>query len=192
MLPSPGLSGSRPDRLAKAALLAVFALLVTITWQKWGSLFVDCGREMFIPSAIAQGKQLYFDLWYPYGPLVPYWHAILFRIFGAHLEILYAAGLAIIATLTLVLYSLSRLFLPVSWSFLSSFTFLGVALQLSIFNYALPYSYPGAYSVLLIVTLVRLLAKDPFASSPKRMALCGLLTGALMLTKSEFGVAALA
>jgi hypothetical protein len=174
MLPSPVLSPAlrrinwESDRLAKAALLAVFTLLVTITWQKWGSLFVDCGREMFIPSAIAQGKRLYFDLWYPYGPLVPYWHAILFRIFGAHLEILYAAGLTIIATLTLVLYSLSRLFLPVSWSFLSSFTFLGVALQLSIFNYALPYSYPGAYSVLMIVTLVRLLAKDPFASSPKR------------------------
>ena len=68
---------------------------------------------------------------------------------------LYAAGLTIVATLTLVLYSLSRLFLPVSWSFVSSFTFLGVALQLSIFNYALPYSYPGAYSVLLIVLRAR-------------------------------------
>ncbi|HEV8147130.1 MAG TPA: hypothetical protein VGP79_12150 [Bryobacteraceae bacterium] len=198
MLPSPGLSASSrwpswdPDRIAKAALLAVFALLVAITWQKWGSLFVDCGREMFIPSAIAQGKRLYFDLWYPYGPLVPYWHSILFRIFGAHLEILYASGLTIVATLSLVLYSLSRIFLPVSWSFVSSFTFLGVALQLSIFNYALPYSYPGAYSVLLIVTLVRLLAIDPFAISPGRLALCGLLAGATMLTKSEFGVAALA
>jgi hypothetical protein len=41
------------------------AFLSVLTWKRWGSLLIDCGREMYIPAALSQGKRLYFDLWYP-------------------------------------------------------------------------------------------------------------------------------
>jgi hypothetical protein len=51
-----------------------------------GELSIDCGREMYDPSALASGKTLYVDVWYPYTPAAPYLNALLFRLFGIRLE----------------------------------------------------------------------------------------------------------
>jgi hypothetical protein len=77
-----------PDHVARTTLLFVLIALCVLTWRKWGYLPVDSGREMYVPAAISEGKRLYFDLWYIYGPLIPYWHAALFRLFGIHLDVL--------------------------------------------------------------------------------------------------------
>jgi hypothetical protein len=39
-----------------------------------------------------QGKTLYRDLWYPYGPLAPYLNSVLYRFAGVDLAVLYWAG----------------------------------------------------------------------------------------------------
>jgi hypothetical protein len=178
------------DLIARGVLILVLVLICGITWEKWGNLTIDCGREMYIPAAISQGKRLYFDLWYPYGPLIPYWNAFLFRIFGIHLSVLYATGIAIVAIITLTLYSLSRTFLPIWLSFTVGFAFLVRAFHHDIFNYVLPYSYPAAYGAMFSTVLLWLLVQDCFEERRWRILAAGWVAGLTLLTKIEFGLSA--
>jgi hypothetical protein len=178
------------DRIARGVLLLVMVLICGITWEKWGNLSIDCGREMYIPAAISQGKRLYFDLWYPYGPLIPYWNAFLFRIFGIHLWVLYSTGIAIVTIITFTLYSLSRTFLPTWLSFTAGFAFLVRAFHHDIFNYVLPYSYPAAYSAMFSTVLLWLLVQDCFEERGWRIWAAGWIACLTLLTKIEFGLSA--
>lgn len=182
--------GAASDRAAKGLLLVIIAVICGITWRKWGSLIVDCGREMYIPAILSQGKRLYFDAWYPYGPLIPYWHALLFRILGVHLWILQTMGIGIVVLTTLMTYSLSRKFLPVSLAFAAGFAVVIQAFQLSLFNYVQPYSWPAVYGVLLFVALVWLLVNDSLAHKPWLILAAGSLAGLEAINKIEFGAAA--
>lgn len=189
--PREPLAASRnQDRRAQGALLMIAAAICAITWRKWGLITIDCGREMYVPAALSEGKRLYFDAWYPYGPLIPYWHALLFRLFGIHLWILQTAGIAIVGVMTLVTYSISRMFLPVALSFAAGFAFIVQAFQLHPFNYVQPYSYPAAYAAMMFVILALLLVKDCFDDKPWTMFVAGSIAGLEALTKIEFGMAA--
>jgi hypothetical protein len=141
---------------------------------------------MYVPAAISEGKRLYFDLTYPYGPLIPYWHAALFRVFGIHLGVLIGAGVSVVGILTLLLYSVSRVFLPVWLTFAVVFAFLLQAFQVDLFNYILPYSYPAAYGSMFSVLMLWLLLRE---HKDRYTMAAGFLAGLMMLTKLEFGVA---
>jgi hypothetical protein len=155
-------------------------VLCSLTWRKWGYLPIDSGREMYVPAAIGAGQRLYFDLTYPYGPLIPYWHAALFRLFGVHLGVLIGAGVSVAGIIPLLLYSVSRVFLPVWLSFAAVFAFLLQAFQVDLFNYILPYSYPAVYGSMFSVLLLWLLLRRYTILS---MLLAGFVAGLMMLTK---------
>ena len=38
------------------ALCCLWLSLVTFGWARWGSVTVDCGRELYVPAALAEGK----------------------------------------------------------------------------------------------------------------------------------------
>ncbi|HWZ85641.1 MAG TPA: hypothetical protein VN032_05530, partial [Thermoanaerobaculia bacterium] len=50
----------------------VFAFLTLVSWQRWIEPWVDAGRELMVPSRVAQGERLYRDVRFYYGPLAPY------------------------------------------------------------------------------------------------------------------------
>ena len=174
------------DQVARIGLLLVLIALCALTRRKWGYLPIDSGREMYVPAAMSEGKRLYFDLTYPYGPLIPYWHAALFRLFGIHLGVLIGAGVSLVGIITLLLYSVSRAFLPVWLSFAAVFAFLLQAFQVDLFNYILPYSYPAAYGSMFAVLMLWLLLRE---HEDRYTMTAGFLAGLMMLTKLEFGVA---
>jgi 4-amino-4-deoxy-L-arabinose transferase-like glycosyltransferase len=88
----------RPEPWDRNAIVGLVSLVLLwaarfyTTWATWGYLPVDTGREMYVPAMLAQGKMLYRDIWYGYAPLGPYVNALLFRVFGIHLNVLYWAG----------------------------------------------------------------------------------------------------
>jgi hypothetical protein len=53
-------------------LIAIWAACLHATWGAWGSLTVDSGREMYVSAVLAQGKLLYRDVWYNFGPAAPF------------------------------------------------------------------------------------------------------------------------
>jgi len=74
------------------ALIIIWAASLYSTWATWGSLTVDCGREMYNAAVLSEGKMLYRDVWFLNGPAAPYLNSFLFRLFGVHLNVLYWAG----------------------------------------------------------------------------------------------------
>ena len=76
------------DRAWLAILAACLALNLAASWQRWANPVVDVGREMNQPLRLAAGEVLYSDVRHIYGPLSPWLHAILFRIFNPSLNVL--------------------------------------------------------------------------------------------------------
>ena len=78
--------------VALLLLIVLWAVKLYTTWGAWGNLTIDSGHEMYVPAMLAEGKQLYRDVWFTYGPAAPYFTSYLFRLFGAQLNVLYWAG----------------------------------------------------------------------------------------------------
>ena len=62
--------------------------MTAISWQKWQDLIVDFGQQAYVPWQLAEGQVLYRDIFYIYGPLSAYTHALLFKIFGSGILVL--------------------------------------------------------------------------------------------------------
>ena len=78
----------------KAFLLItiIYSALLYVFWGHMGDLLIDCGREPFLSEEVLKGKLLFKDHIIFFGPLAYYIQALLFKIFGIHLNVLYAAG----------------------------------------------------------------------------------------------------
>jgi len=179
----------RGEWIARLAILAVFAVLTIYTWAHWGDVDVDSGREMYVPAALARGKVLYRDLWYPYGPLAPYLLAGLFRWFGASLYTLYAFGLTTTLGFALLLFEVSRRFLPPAPAFLVSFCALMQGLQADIFDYVVPYSYSATVGSLIGMACLYFVLRSLFAVSRLSLFTAGWCAGLALMCKPEFGFA---
>ena len=142
-----------PRWLPVVLLALAFAHNAALSWRKWGDLYVDVGRELELPSQILAGRLLYGDLRFYYGPLGPYVNALLYRLFGVHLDVLVGAGLVSAALMTVVLYRLARQFVdrPMATVTAGGFLYLCAFAHLtppSIFNFVLPYTYSATYGML--------------------------------------------
>jgi hypothetical protein len=172
----------------------IYLLLVVISWKRWANPIVDCGREMYVPWQISEGKMLYRDLFWMYGPLVPYWHALLFKLFGVHLNVLYAVGLMLTATQTALIFVIARRVLSESLALLAGALFLcQFAFRPSLGNLVFPYSFNAAYACALNLTALWLVLRQREQRSETLLLFCaGICVGLSLLCKQEIGLAALA
>lgn len=175
--------------MARLGIVFTFLALASYTWAHWGDLRIDCGREVYVPAAILNGKMLYRDLWYPYGPLVPYGQAALFRLFGVHLNVLYLCGLSITISFAMLLYALGRRFLPPAGAFLVAFCFLMQGFGPGIFNYIFPYSYAAMMGALLGLACLYFLVRHILNEPGPNLSVAGFGAGLALLCKQEFGIA---
>jgi len=131
--------------VAFLTLILFWAYRMYSTWATWGNLSIDTGREMYVPSVLAQGKMLYRDVWFLYGPAAPYFNSYLFRIFGLRLEVLYWAGsISALACAALLFLSGKELY---SWmaGWTAGAVVLVQAFQPGLFCFPLPYSFSSVY-----------------------------------------------
>ena len=170
-------------------LVAFWGWRFYATWATWGSLSIDSGREMYVPAVLAEGKMLYRDVWYLYGPAGPYINSFLFRIFGVHLNVLFWAGALAALGCALLIYSVGLRFSSwiVGWTAAAIMLF--EAFESGIFNYPLPYSFASVYGSL--AACIFLWCALPAADSEGAgwvLAAASAAAGAL-LCKLEFGAA---
>jgi hypothetical protein len=134
------------------AIAAAFTHALGASWRKWGDLIVDTGRELDLPRRLAEGQLLYRDARFYYGPLAPYVNALLYRVFGVHLDVLVWAGIASAALMCVALYRLGRSFMGpvgsaavvIAFIYLCAFAHLFVG---AIFNFVLPYTFAATYGM---------------------------------------------
>ena len=158
-------------------------------WARWGSVTVDSGREIYVAAALAQGKMLYRDVWYPYSPGAPYLNAFLFRIFGIHTTVAYLAGglAALAVALTLFRCGLYLISLPVALAV--AYVALIQSFRPGIFNYPLPYSYAAVYGSVTGCLFLLYAIRAAFDSTKASLFWAATWSGAALLMKLEYGVA---
>lgn len=171
------------------ALIALWAAWMYSTWPHWGNLSVDCGREMYVASELTEGKTLYRDVWYLFGPASPYFNSFLFRIFGVHLNVLYWAG-SLSALGSAILLYLVGMRLS-SW--LAGWTAAAVvviqAFHPSLFSFPLPYSFASVYGCLVSCLFLWFAVRALTSSGWAWVFGAGMASAVAMLLKPEFGIA---
>src|SRR5262245_9813446 len=137
------------------------------------------------PLRLAGGEQLYSGVRHIYGPLSPWLHAALYRVFGPSLAVLYIDG-ALTAILILALvYWLARRLMDEDAAGAAALSVMWLCVFKPAGNFILPYSYSalhGTFFGLLTLALV----------TERRFAFAGLAAGLAMIAKTEMGVVALA
>lgn len=152
------------DRLKKykadIILLAIFSLfyffVLAFMFGRYGSLMNDCGREVFVPSLILEGKVLFKEVFSMYNPLSYQINAIFYFLFGKSLYTLYYAGIVNAYIMLLGVYFCARIFVKPKFCFgliffISCFFVLEPSLCM---NYIFPYAYAFAYALTCFVYFV--------------------------------------
>ncbi len=187
--------GSKPASgawIARGFIVAVAGVMAWFTWGHWGDFQFDCGREIYVPAAILQGKLLYRDIWYMYGMLAPYVQALLYGVFGISLTVLYVFGLTLTIGSALFIFEIARQFdlgLPVS--VLPSLFFLSEAFNPFIFNFVFPYSYAATLAAFLGLACLYFVIRHALGMRAMHLGIAALFGALAVLTKQEFGFACL-
>jgi len=177
---------------ARAVIVSVAGALAWYTWGHWGDFQIDNGREIYVPAAILKGKLLFRDIWYMYGPLAPYLKALLFRIFGVHLTVLFTLGLTLTIGTALVTFEIARQFnLGLVTSMVPSLFFLVEAFYPFIRNFVFPYSYAASLASFLGMACLYFVIRHASDMGTQHLGFAAVLAGLVVLTKQEVGFACL-
>ncbi len=188
-----------PQALSWGGLIGLWAVLGATTWATWPDLDVDCGRDAYIAARLAGqlpggAVMLYRDVQYQFGPLAPYWNSFLLRIFGLHLDVFYISGLLAALGIVLASYGIARKLLTPWNAWLASAAVLVVfAFRVSLFNYVYPYTFAANYGLLWLALAlwIGIERQHPGPKAEWQLWGLGTLTGFCLLTKQEFGIAAI-
>ena len=206
---------TRIDRrdLPWVALIATtFIFGLSVSWERWGNPLVDCGREMNQPLRLARGEMLYSDVRHIYGPLSPYVNALLYKIFGPSLAVLFADGILTAMLILALVYWLSRRLMGRVPAAAATLSVMWLCAFKQAGNYILPYSYSAlhgcALGLMSLAFVVRFLERREEGGTPSDgdggtadltaasrgtamlLAVAGAATGLAILAKTEMGLAA--
>ena len=193
ILLSSASSSNVMEWIARLAIVLFACGMAWHTWGHWGDFQIDSGRELYVPAAILKGKLLFRDLWYMYGPLAPYLKALLFWIFGVHLNVLYAFGLSLAIGTALLTFEVGRGFgLGVLGSTVAPLFFLFEAFYPTLRNFIFPYSYAASLGAFLGAACLYFVMRHASSRRSFDLGAAALLGGLVVLTKQEMGVSCLA
>jgi len=184
--------------VAVAVLVLVGVVMLVVSWGRWPDVLIDFGRELYVPWQLTQGKRLYADLAYLFGPLSPSLNALWFRMFGVSLRTLVWCNLALLSLVVALLYRLLQLVGNRASAVLACVVFLTVfafahLVGIGNYNFICPYAHELTHGLLLSLTAILLLARYQQTHARWTLAAAGLTVGLVFLTKPEvFTAAALA
>lgn len=179
-----------PSTICALLGLALFWIVkVYSTWAAWGDLTIDSGHEMYVPALLAQGKLLYRDAWFMYGPVAPYFNSYLFRLFGTHLNVLYWAGSLSALGSAIFLYLSGKQLSSSLVGWTAGAVLLAEGFQPSLFCFPLPYSFAAVYGCLAGCLFLWLIVNASLTERVYWMPVLGLTAALALLLKPEFGVA---
>ncbi len=170
-------------------LFVLWAVKLYTTWGAWGNLTIDSGHELYVPAMLAQGKQLYRDVWFPFGPGAPYFSSYLFRMFGARLNVLYWAGSlsALGSAIFLYLTGMRLSYWLAGWT--AGAVLLLEAFHPSFFCFPLPYSSAAVYGCFTGCLFLWLMVSAAGSGRHLWVFFAGTTAAAALVLKPEYGLA---
>lgn len=179
----------RNDWPALLALALLFGVMLVATWQRWTHPIIDHGREMNLPLRILAGERLYIDIIYYYGPFAPHFNALLYYLFGVHLNTLHTSGMVCAVLILLMIYWLARRLLsPWEASLATALVLVTCAISGLSGNYIQPYAYAALYG--WTFALASLVCVVRYVTSRRRLWMCwaSVCIGAAVTCKPELGL----
>lgn len=130
-------------------LSVFFFVFLILYWGRFGDPVIDCGREAYIPYAMADlGKVLFKDIICIYGPVPYYLNALIVKFLGTNLNTMYLIGAFLSYIFLFGIYNLAKRFIGAGLAFIfSGIIIFCCILNTSISNYIFPYSYAIVYSL---------------------------------------------
>ena len=188
-LRSAWLGGPDPvDWIPVILLLLLWLGLAFAGWGAWVDPHIDDGRELQLPVEIASGKLLYRDVLYSYGPIVPYFHALLVMAAGPRIETFFVLGLVLSLSVSLLIYAVMRLFTVPAFAFVPATIWTIGGLRPDFYDTVVPYSYAAVHGILITLLALWLACTDIRLSTCRYLRWTSLLAGVAVLTKVEFAV----
>lgn len=110
------------------------------------------------PLRLANGEMLYSEVRHIYGPLSPYFNALLYRIFGESLNVLYGSGIIWAILILTLCYWIARQLMNPYASTAATLSVMWLCAFKQAGNYIMPYSYSALHGCALgLATLVLLI-----------------------------------
>jgi len=180
--------------IGPAVIVATGISMARWSWLKWPDAMIDYGMQLYLAWQLAEGKSLYTDITYAYGPLAPYVMALGFRFFGASLMTLVGINLAVLCLITVLLYWLmlkigSRFSATIATLiFLTVFAFAQL-LYYGNYNYVTPYETNATFGMMLCLASMVCLVRFVETRSMAAAAASSFILGCVFLTKPELFLA---
>jgi len=172
-----------------STLVLIFAVLCFVFVGHQGHLLIDCGRSAYIPELILKNKVLYKDMFVLYGPLSYQINAILYKIFGIHLNTLYFAGIANSLVVLATYYLISRKLTSAKVSWLACFLLMATSIfHYFLPNYIFPYSFSMIYALSAFLISVLLCLHYLEKANPVFLILSAFFMGFSMASKIDFSL----
>ncbi len=170
-------------------VVLTYAAMLFFSWQRWTSLIVDIGRETHLPLRILGGELLYRDVHYIYPPFAPYFNALLYAGFGAHLNTLIVIGIVFSALFTFLCYRINRKLMPPMESSIATALVIILCVFKPAGNLILPYSFAALYAAVFSLATVLFTLRYAENKNRQDLVLAGIFIGLAAITKQEFGFA---
>ena len=137
-------------------LINLLIILIFITgYGRFGNIIFDSFREAYIPEQILKGQILYKNIFNIYAPFSYLFNALLFKIFGVKLSVLYFAGLVFTLGISNFIFAISNIFFEKINSFFIVLFFICTSvLSANVFNCFFPYSYGMLYGLFFILASI--------------------------------------
>ena len=181
--------GDWRDPVSRGFIVVVAVTLAWWTWASWGDIQIDCGSDLYVSAEILHGRLLYRDIFYPYGPLIPYVQALLLSFMGPHLVVFYLFGIGVAIGCALLLFEIGAMLESRGAGLTAALALLFTGFSPGIFNYPFPYSYSATTGLLLSLLCVWFTIRHLFARRGYNLLIAGIGAGLAMLCKHEFGAA---
>ena len=149
-------------------------------------MIVDIGRETDLPLRIMNGEMLYRDVHYIYPPFSPYFNALLYWVFGPHLDTLAFSGIFFTMLLTFLCFRIARKLMPASTAAIAVSFIILLCFFKPAGNMILSYSFAGVHAA--VFSLAAVLFTMNYAERRKRrdLVVAGIFIGLAVVTKQEF------
>ena len=172
------------------AIMAMFALLTMLSWNKCGRFITfDAMRELIVPYLMTKGLVLYEDIFYFYPPLIPYAFAFIVEIIGVHIKTIIIFDLSLIFIYCFTLYILSRAYLNQIYSLVVVLLFLLQAAFFYLGTFVYPYSLAALLGSLIYTIIITLLAYYYILKRDKLLYIASFLSSLLFLIKQDYAIA---
>ena len=173
-----------------SVITAVGIALTVLSWRRWPDILIDYGHELYVPWRIAEGERLYTDLYWVYGPISPYFNALLFRWFGIGFTTLFVSNLVLTAIGTALVYFIFRRWTSPLYATVITIIFLCLFafnhLQpIGNYNFITPYTHNLTHSLLLSYLALSALWRFFRTSTVFWAGMCGACLGLVFLNKIE-------